>query len=116
MCYCVTFAMKESPDYYYEYVYPFGNFNVEFMDNFSIFVRSPSQCYYNELFGSFVLSPAEAWRLYCLLLDFQQCPDCQKSSETILGSIPDHKESLEDQFKFYYEKALYNVLKYVAKT
>lgn len=23
MCYCVSFTMKESPNYYYEYVYPF---------------------------------------------------------------------------------------------
>lgn len=103
---------KEIPDYTFEYFYPFGNYQEAGYDTFSLFIRSPSQCYYSELFGSFILTPEDAWKFYIQLLQEQQCPDCFRGEMDILESIPDHMASLELQFKHNYSKAYYNIINY----
>lgn len=111
-CYCYDFVEKSVNNPCLELLYPFGNYKAPNFDLFSIFVYSPSQCYYNELFGSFILSPDEAWRLYVFLLDNQQCESCFRDGNVILESIPEHKASLGEQFKEFYSIAYFNVIKY----
>ena len=79
--YKMVFHPCDDHNYTYEYVYPFGNYKSEYYDVFSVFVQSPSQCYYSELFGSFLLTPCEAWTLYKTIFDSQQCPKCVKTYE-----------------------------------
>ena len=110
MCLYMSFERVEIPHPCCEYLYPFGNYQSEYYDSFSIFVHSPSQSYYNEIFGSFLLTPDEAWQLYHSLLDTQQVGSAFKDAAAILDPIPDHLSNLEMQFRLYYETAYYNIL------
>ena len=86
-----------------EIVYPFGNYVSDYYKQFMIAVKSPSQYYYTDLFASFLLTSDEAWSLYKLLLEHQQCDDNKMSEDGILDLIPDHLDNLESQFKKFYE-------------
>jgi hypothetical protein len=93
-----------------EVVYPFGNYQARFMSKFCIAVHSPSQFYYSDIFGSFILNSDQAYRLYYLLLTEQQVDVTNATPDNILSSIPDHLATLELQFKKFYELAYYNVI------
>ena len=112
MCYKLDFRYQDMPDFVYEVFYPFGNYQSEFYDKFTIFIRSPSQTYYSDLFGSFILSPLDAWNLYERLFNEQQCPDCKKNDNDVLEAIPDHLMDLKTQFMTYYSIAYYNTINF----
>lgn len=114
--YHISFSYKEVPRFTYEFFYPFGNYKSDYLNEYAIFVQSPSEYYYSELLGSFILSPGEAWEVYISVLRNQQCPDCFRDESVILEAIPDHKATLEEQFKSDYIKANYNVCNYYNNT
>lgn len=107
--YMIEFVQKCSPQCVNEMVYPFGNYKSDYFNTFLIYVKSPSQYYYTDIFASFILSSDEAWKLFKLLLDTQQVDDVKICPNRILEMIPDHLSTLESQFKKYYNLAMYKV-------
>ena len=101
----IGFKQQIVVDYVTEIVYPFGNYVSDYYKQFMIAVRSPGQYYYTDLFASFILSVDEAWDLYKKLLEFQQIEDQFITEDGILSLIPNHLDSLEKQFKKFYNKS-----------
>jgi len=111
--YLLSFVKENTPgfDYVVEIMYPFGNYKADYMSKFILAVKSPRSYYYTDIFASFLLSPDEAWNLYSTLFHNQQTSECVISDENyILEPIPNHLETLEAQFKFFYCLAYKNVV------
>lgn len=98
-----SFVYKEADTPTCEEFYPFGNLKCLNSDIFILWLHSPSEYYYSDIFGAGILTVDEAWDIYIQLMESQQ--DASFDIKTI-KDLGKNKKDAEVHFKKYYLMSL----------